>query len=72
MFAVTHVLYTVVHIRDSVFYLDCLEVLCNYVVMEPLFLKIACPYVGNYRPTGNSCFSVSFTPTAVGLRSTSS
>jgi hypothetical protein len=44
----THVLYAVVHIRDSVFYLDRLEVLCNYVVMEPMFLKIACPYVGTY------------------------
>ena len=48
LFLATHVLYTVVHIRDSMFYLDRLEVLCNYVVMEPLFMKIACPYVGTY------------------------
>ena len=48
LFSATHVLYTVVHIRDSVFYLDRLEILCNYVVMEPLFIKIACPYVGTY------------------------
>ena len=48
LFLATHVLYTVVNIRDSVFYLDRLEVLCNYVVMEPLFMKIACPYVGTY------------------------
>ena len=48
LFLATHVLYTVVNIRDSVFYLDRLEVLYNYVVMEPLFMKIACPYVGTY------------------------
>ena len=48
LFLASHVLYTVVNICDSVFYLDCLEVLCNYVVIEPLFMKIACPYVGTY------------------------
>ena len=48
LFLATHVLYTVVNIRDSVLYLDRLEVLCIYVVMEPLFMKIACPYVGTY------------------------
>ena len=48
LFAVTHVLYVVVHIRDSVFYFDRVEVLYNYVVMEPLLSKMACPYVGTY------------------------
>jgi hypothetical protein len=48
LFLATHVLYAVVHIRDSVFYLDRLEVLCNYVVMDPMFPKIACPYEGTY------------------------
>ena len=48
LFLVTHVLYTVVHIRGSVFYLDRLDVLYKYVVMEPLVLKIAYPYVGIY------------------------
>ena len=43
LFLATHVLCTVVNIRDSVFYLDRLGVLCNYVVMEPLFMKVACP-----------------------------
>ncbi len=41
-------LYTVVNIRDSVFYWDCVKVLCNYVAMEPLFSKITGPYVGTY------------------------
>jgi len=48
LFLTTHVLYTVVHINDSVFYLDRQEILYNYVDMEPLFLKIACPYVDTY------------------------
>ena len=48
LFSATHVLYTVVNIHNSVFYLDRLEILCNYVVMEPLFMKIACPYLGTY------------------------
>jgi hypothetical protein len=57
LFLATHVLYAVVHIRDSVFYLDRLEVLCNYVVMDPMFPKIACSYVGTYilfSPTPNT------------------
>jgi len=37
-----------VHIRDSVFYFDRVEVLYSYVVMEPLLSKMACPYVGIY------------------------
>jgi len=54
LFLSTHVLYTVVHIRDLVFYWDRVEVLCNYVAMEPLFSKIQSPYVGTY---------ILFTPT---------
>ena len=48
LFLSTHVLYTVVHIRDFVFYWDRVEVLCNYVAMKPLFSKMKSPYVGTY------------------------
>jgi hypothetical protein len=48
LFLSTHVLYAVVNIRESIFYWDRVEVLCNYVAMEPMFSKIASPYVGTY------------------------
>jgi len=48
LFSMTHVLYTVVHIKDSIFYFDRVELLYNYVAMDLLSLKIKCPYVGTY------------------------
>jgi len=48
LFSMTHVSYTVVHINDALFYFDRQEVLYNYVDMDPLFMKIKCPYVGTY------------------------
>jgi hypothetical protein len=48
LFLVTHVLYTVVFVRDAMFYFDHVEVLYNYVDMHSLFQRIACLYVGTY------------------------
>jgi len=48
LFSMTHVLYTVVQIQDSIFYFDRVELLYNYVAIDPLFMKIKCPYVGTY------------------------
>jgi hypothetical protein len=56
-----------VNIRDSVFYWDRVEVLCNYVAMEPLFSKIAGPYVGTYIlfiPVHDSCEPLPIVPSS--------
>jgi hypothetical protein len=41
LFLVTHVRYIVVHQRGPVFYFDRVDVLNNYIDMNPLFLKIS-------------------------------
>jgi hypothetical protein len=48
LFSVRHVQYVVVLIRGPVFYFDRVDIFYNYVDMNPLFSKIACPYEGTY------------------------
>jgi hypothetical protein len=48
----------VVFIRDAMIYFDRVEVLYNYVEMNPLCQQIACPYVGTYILFSTSAGSV--------------
>jgi len=48
LFSVTHVRYIVVQQRGSVYYFDRVDLLYNYVEMDPLFPKIQCEYTGTY------------------------
>jgi hypothetical protein len=46
LFSVTHVRYIVVHQSGSVYYFDRVDLLYNFVEMNPLFPKIQCEYTG--------------------------
>ena len=48
LFSVTHVRYIVVQQRGSVYYFDRVDILYNFVDMDPLFPKIQCAYDGTY------------------------
>jgi hypothetical protein len=48
LFSVTHVRYIVVQQRGSVYYFDRVEILYNFVDMDPLLPKKQCTYDGTY------------------------
>jgi len=48
LFSVTHVRYIVVHNQGPIYYFDRVDILYNFVDMDPLFPKIKCAYVGTY------------------------
>ena len=48
LFSVKHVRYIVVQQRGSVYYFDRVDILYNFVDMDPLFPKIQCTYDGTY------------------------
>ena len=48
LFSVTHVRYIVVQQRGTIYYFDRVDILCNFVDMDPLFPKIKCAYDGTY------------------------
>ena len=48
LFLVTNVRYIVVQQRGSVYYFDRVDILYNFVDMDPLFPKIQCTYEGTY------------------------
>jgi hypothetical protein len=48
LFSVTHVRYIVVQQLGSVYYFDQVDLLYNFVDIDPLFPKIQCAYTGTY------------------------